>query len=466
MLRHQPPPPVITDRITRALPSDTVKNPKLNDNSTSLVFSARSYPTEDPQCSTRIHSSINAITICPKQPSESQNNKPKEEEREGKDNPGNINTNPSSPPDPSVSFITEKVRKLNSFFESFGLVPQSSDTEFVSKKWDDGNFTYVLDFMIVEDISSIMDPRLSHHPNVTIPLRCPDFWGCYIDQLAGGKLRDKNANESWALLEDLALYDCESCDDPRDFAKPVKAISLPQDVPSASDRHLIELKNQVCTLNSFLKSSGLVPQSSDTEFVCTKWDDEDIMFIEIIRKYDDSRKEELREDENATTGGLEVEYFDTFPTRSELAYHKKVDPMEDPNRGVSNFTGRIKGMHVFVGNFTYVIDFMIVEDISLIVDPRKAHLLENKQIPSVGVFTLRWILEGIHVTWAQLEKKRIRPQLYTNYLEENLTDRRDGVSNHKRRCQDHSRDGVRDFQIALERSRLKETLKDSTGRQR
>ncbi|GJR56723.1 hypothetical protein Tco_1407244 [Tanacetum coccineum] len=33
--------------------------------------------------------------------------------------------------------------------------------------------------------------------------------------------------------------------DSRDFAKPVKAISLPQDVPSTSDRRLIELKNQV-----------------------------------------------------------------------------------------------------------------------------------------------------------------------------------------------------------------------------
>nr|GEW11106.1 hypothetical protein [Tanacetum cinerariifolium] len=32
--------------------------------------------------------------------------------------------------------------------------------------------------------------------------------------------------------------------DPRDFAKPVKAISLPQDVPSTSDSRLIELKNQ------------------------------------------------------------------------------------------------------------------------------------------------------------------------------------------------------------------------------
>ncbi|GJY47135.1 hypothetical protein Tco_0436198, partial [Tanacetum coccineum] len=43
--------------------------------------------------------------------------------------------------------------------------------------------------------------------------------------------------------------------------------------------------------------------------------------------------------------------------------------------------------------------------------------------------SLRWLLEEIHVTWAQLEKKRTRPRLYTNYLEENLTDRGDGVAN-------------------------------------
>ncbi|GJY66880.1 zinc finger, CCHC-type containing protein [Tanacetum coccineum] len=31
-----------------------------------------------------------------------------------------------------------------------------------------------------------------------------------IDQSDGGKLRDQNAKESWALLEDLTLYDNES----------------------------------------------------------------------------------------------------------------------------------------------------------------------------------------------------------------------------------------------------------------
>ncbi|GKF85779.1 hypothetical protein Tco_0253606, partial [Tanacetum coccineum] len=155
-----------------------------NVNSTSPVSSSRSYLIEDPQCSTRIHSSINAITICPKWPSKLQNGQPEEEEQEENDNPENINNNPSSPPDPSVSFITEKVLKLNSFFESLDLISQSSNTEFV----------------------------------------------------------------------------------------------------------------------------------------CTKGDDDGVMFIEIIKKNDDSHKEEPEVGENARVGELEVEYFDIFLTRSELAY--------------------------------------------------------------------------------------------------------------------------------------------------
>nr|GEU76243.1 MAK10-like protein [Tanacetum cinerariifolium] len=66
-----------------------------------------------------------------------------------------------------------------------------------------------------------------------------------IDQSAGGKLHDLNPKESWAKLEDLAIYDNKSWNDPRDFAKPVKEITLPQDVPSTSDRRLIGLENQV-----------------------------------------------------------------------------------------------------------------------------------------------------------------------------------------------------------------------------
>ncbi|GJY41305.1 MAK10-like protein [Tanacetum coccineum] len=135
-------------------------------------------------------------------------------------------------------------------------------------------------------------------------------------------------------------------------------------------------------------------------------DDDDIIFIEIIKKDDDSHIEELEVGENTGVGELEVEYFDIFMTRKgcpsnlkvscnigyvhvEKAYidlnsplnvmtrmlynwimRRKLDPKENTNGGVNNFTRRIKGVHVFVGNFTYVIDFMAIEDISSIIDPR------------------------------------------------------------------------------------------------
>ncbi|GJU38074.1 reverse transcriptase domain-containing protein [Tanacetum coccineum] len=66
-----------------------------------------------------------------------------------------------------------------------------------------------------------------------------------INHSFGGKLHEKSTEESWELVENLALYDYKSWNDPRDIAKPVKAISLPQDVPSTSDCCLIELENQV-----------------------------------------------------------------------------------------------------------------------------------------------------------------------------------------------------------------------------
>ncbi|GKE64179.1 MAK10-like protein [Tanacetum coccineum] len=71
-------------------------------------------------------------------------------------------------------------------------------------------------------------------PGRTVKLR-NDILIQTIDQSAGTKLHDRNAEESWALLEDLALYDIESWNDPRYFANPVKAIALPQDVSSTSD---------------------------------------------------------------------------------------------------------------------------------------------------------------------------------------------------------------------------------------
>ncbi|GJU00883.1 hypothetical protein Tco_1111221 [Tanacetum coccineum] len=147
---------VITDRIAGALPSNMVKNPKL---STYPILSARSYPTEDPQCSTHVHGSINAIIIHPKQQSESRDDKPEENVEEEKDNPENIHANPFAPPDPSIPFIIEKLLKLNSFFESLRLVPQSSSIELICTKGDDG------DVMFIEIVKKYDDSH-KEEPNI------------------------------------------------------------------------------------------------------------------------------------------------------------------------------------------------------------------------------------------------------------------------------------------------------------
>ncbi|GJU49233.1 DNA-directed DNA polymerase [Tanacetum coccineum] len=62
----------ITDRIIGAHPNDMVKNLKVNVNSTSLVWSARSYPTEDLECSSHPPNLINAVKTCSKETKHSQ----------------------------------------------------------------------------------------------------------------------------------------------------------------------------------------------------------------------------------------------------------------------------------------------------------------------------------------------------------------------------------------------------------
>ncbi|GKB71837.1 protein kinase-like domain, concanavalin A-like lectin/glucanase domain protein [Tanacetum coccineum] len=90
-------------------------------------------------------------------------------------------------------------------------------------------------------------------------------------------------------------------------------------------------------------------------------------------------------------GSNEIEYFDTFPTLDELEYHewllkylkpswvkakistimsKGLESRHKPSNPskYSNFVGRIKGLKVFVGNFTYECNFMVLEDTTSIID--------------------------------------------------------------------------------------------------
>ncbi|GJZ55776.1 hypothetical protein Tco_0610969 [Tanacetum coccineum] len=223
---------------------------------------------------------------------------------------------------------------------------------------------------------------------------------------------------------------------------------------STSDCRLIELKNQVQRLMEAHLALTQPTQVKKVTTLCeicsgphdTQYCKKDLeqAFVE----YASSRTDEAGEKGSTTTEGVGAGYFDIFPTRSELAYHKylmcssipsiflknsiitegcpsnlkipynirhvhvekayidpnsplnimnrmmynwiirrKLNPMEDSNRGVSNFTGSIKGMHVFIGNFTYNVDFMIVEDISSIIDPRLSQLVLGKPFVKISNMT-------------------------------------------------------------------------------
>ncbi|GKC39984.1 hypothetical protein Tco_1052368 [Tanacetum coccineum] len=66
---------------------------------------------------------------------------------------------------------------------------------------------------------------------------------------------------------------------------------------------------------------------------------------------------------------------------------RKLDPRCDPNGRVSNFTRRIKGMHIFVGNFTYQNFPKIVEDISSIIDPMLSQVVLGKPFVEISNMT-------------------------------------------------------------------------------
>ncbi|GJT48093.1 hypothetical protein Tco_0974250 [Tanacetum coccineum] len=66
---------------------------------------------------------------------------------------------------------------------------------------------------------------------------------------------------------------------------------------------------------------------------------------------------------------------------------RKLDPGENSNRGVSNFTGWINVMHIFIGNFTHIVDFLIVEDIRSIIDPRLSQVVLGRPFVEISNMT-------------------------------------------------------------------------------
>ncbi|GJS32722.1 hypothetical protein Tco_0531104 [Tanacetum coccineum] len=93
---------------------------------------------------------------------------------------------------------------------------------------------------------------------------------------------------------------------------------------------------------------------------------------------------------------------------------------------------------------------------------RKAHLLEDKQIPSAWVFDEMAFGGNTHDLGSFGEETDEITNLHQNLEEVLLTKRTDVVASIKRRRHDPSSDGVKDLVMASGRSQLNEDQESST----
>ncbi|GJW11399.1 MAK10-like protein, partial [Tanacetum coccineum] len=162
----------------------------------------------------------------------------------------------------------------------------------------------------------------SFHDGVTLIKRhrCRDFSisvqlynkvRCEIDRTAGGKLRNKNADESWEIIENLALYNHEGWYETKEFVKPVKAIATSLDVPRTQNRRLLELEDQI---NFLLKGPQPAPSSAHTHPA----------HVEAI--YPNSRPQNLNEP----------------PTLNTFDFHERTGPSPQPQALSTTFKARVR----------------------------------------------------------------------------------------------------------------------------
>ncbi|GKE61129.1 hypothetical protein Tco_1511496, partial [Tanacetum coccineum] len=130
-------------------------------------------------------------------------------------------------------------------------------------------------------------------------------------------------------------------------------------------------------------------EEGSVKFSTTKYKDHEITVkaegeVESDEEFVEETEEETKEEEEDN-----LEPFDTLPTMKELGYHEwllknprphglhynwimsnRLEPRRKPSnpKKINNFVGIVRGLKVFIGNFTYKCDFMVLEDTTSVID--------------------------------------------------------------------------------------------------
>ncbi|GJS25870.1 hypothetical protein Tco_0486490 [Tanacetum coccineum] len=197
------------------------------------------------------------------------------------------------------------------------------------------------------------------------------------------------------------------------FAKPVKAITLPQDVPSTSDRRLIKLENQVQRLmeahlalteptqvNKITTSCKICSGPHDTQYCM---EDPEQAFVEYASSRTDEEGGSNKDDEGIKWLDVEepLDLVDTshkFTAKAyidvdlpmnimSLAYYNSIRKNGYEYSG-RNFVRLGRDMHVFIGNMSYVIDFTILENIETNIDPSLSHVIFGRPFIEIACLAI------------------------------------------------------------------------------
>ncbi|GJW02003.1 hypothetical protein Tco_1560859 [Tanacetum coccineum] len=222
--------------------------------------------------------------------------------------------------------------------------------------------------------------------------------------------------------------------DPRDFTKPIKAITLPQDVPSTSDCRLIELETQVQRL---MEAHPALIQPTQVNKITT--------LCEICSgPHDTSIDSDTEEDDISSTNAHENELGNMVRRGKEVKEQgKEEDEMEidveikevikdeeskiETDEEASPGMGRKVKLHLeremefnqwrsknFKGKHPTLIT-------------TKGGMEDEGEV-TYSAFGRH--LEEIHVTWAHLEKKQTRLRTYTHIFKNFYSEAGDGVTDY------------------------------------
>nr|GEU96392.1 MAK10-like protein [Tanacetum cinerariifolium] len=154
------------------------------------------------------------------------------------------------------------------------------------------------------------------------------------------------------------------------------------DFDSRQEKRLSSLRTQFGQHQDDMKSLMTLPFDNETEeessvepsktgYTNHEEADDTVEEVESEKVVEEETKGEPREEKED-----DPEHFDTFPTMKDLRLHynwimrKRLEPRTKPSKLKKNcnFVGRVKGLKVFVGNFTYECDFMVLEDTTSVID--------------------------------------------------------------------------------------------------